>query len=174
MLERLRPAARAVGGVRARDALGSAGRPRRVEEERRLALVTVERAGVLGPVGQLIAVAHDDARPTVAEAVVELLVGETPGERHGDRPDPLAGPVEERCLESVVEDERHAVARLDAETAPQAPHAREQLTVRHAGERLQLGVALAGRQQRVREVHDAGVRACVAATQASIASTIGA
>ena len=64
VLERLRPPAGAVGCVRrARHALGPAGRARRVEQERELALVAPERPRMGRPVGKRIAVAdHERAR----------------------------------------------------------------------------------------------------------------
>ena len=121
---------------------------------------------MLRSVGERVPVAYDDPRVAVAEAVVELLVREPPRERHHDRSAPLRSPVEERGLEPVVEDERDTLAPLEREPACDPPHARMQLAVRHAGKRLQLRVALAGCQQRPRQVH--------ADATSSIASTIGA
>ena len=72
------------------------------------------------PVRQRIAVGHRSHRAAVAEAVVELLAGEAPRERHGDRARPLRRPVQQRRLEPVVEHERDALARLDRETAGDA------------------------------------------------------
>ncbi len=174
VLERLRPPARSVGGVRARNALRPAGRPGRVEHQRDLALVAVERALVLGTIGKAVGVADDEPRTAVGEAVVELVLGQPPGERHEHRSGPLGGPVEERGVEPVVEHGRHALSGPDAETAGHPPEARQELAVREAGERLELGMALAGREERLREVHGAPPGACVGSAQASIASTIGA
>ena len=101
---------------------------------------------MLGAAGQAVAVAHDDARTAVAETVVELLIREAPRERHRDRPSPLARPVEERRLEPVVEDERHALAGCDGQATGDPPDAREQLAVGQRRERLPLRMPLAGRQ----------------------------
>ena len=166
VLQRLRPAPRTVRRVRARHALRPPGRPRRVEEERRLALVEVQRAGVLGAVGQRIAVADHERRAAVLEAIAEVILGKPPGEWDDDRACPLAGPVEKRGLEPVVEHDRHALARVHAQPACNAPHSRQELAVREPGERVELGLPLAGGEQRLREVH--------ARATSSIASTIGA
>ena len=165
VLERLRPGAGAVGAMGARHALGATGRAGGVEQEGRLLFVAVERARVLRTVGQPVAVADHDARAAVAEAIVELRLREPPGERDEDRAGPLRGPVEERGLEPVVEDDGDAFARVEPEPAGDSPHAGEQLAVGEPGKRLQLGMALAGSEQGLREVH------CPAAWR--IASTIG-
>ena len=106
------------------------------------------------------------AAPAVLDAVGELVLGEPPRERHGDRPGPLARPVEERGLEPVVEDERDAVAGSDGQAAGDRAHPREQVAVRDPGESLELGVTLGGAEERLGEVH--------APAASTMASTIGA
>ena len=173
VLERLRPAAGPVCRVAARHALRPAGRPRRVEQQRDLALVAVERAGVLVAVRQRVAVAEHDTRAAVLEAVAELLLREPPRERDDHGAAPLRRPVEERGLEPVVEDDGDPLARLDREPAGQPAHAGQELAVGEPGERLELRMALARGEQGACEVH-AGSRARVDVAHASIASTIGA
>ncbi len=173
VLERLRPAARAVCGMRAGDALRPAGRAGGVEQERELALVAVEGSRVLGPIRQRVDVPDHDPRAAVCEAVVELRRRQPPREGDEHRAGPLRGPVEERRLEPVVEDDCHPRTGLDAEPARDPPHAVEELAVADAGERLDLRVALTCGIERTGEVHARPPPACVDSTQASIASMIG-
>ena len=72
---------------------------------------------------------------------------------------------EERGLEPVVEDDGDAFACVDVEPACDSPHSGEQLTVGMPRKRLELGMALAGREQGLCEVHSAAAW--------RIASTIG-
>ncbi len=125
------------------------------------------------PVGERVAVADHEPRPAVVEAVVELLVRDPPRERDEDGAGPLCSPVQERRLEPVVEHDGDPLAGLDAEAAGEPPDAVEQLAVAEARERLELGVALAGRKQGGREVHALPPASCGDSTHASIASTIG-
>ena len=129
VLERLAEAAGPVGRMAARHSLRPPGRARRVEEERGLPVVAIERTAVLGPVGQRIAVANHELGARVADAVVELLLGEPPRERHEDGARPLGRPVEQGRLEPVVEDDRDPVAGLDVEPTGDPRHARQQLVV---------------------------------------------
>ena len=80
-------------------------------------LAALQRAGMLGPGRQLVAVADDDPRAAVGETEVELLVGDAPRERHEDGACPLSRPVEERGLEAVVEHHRETIARLEVESS---------------------------------------------------------
>ena len=113
VLQRLREAAGPVGGVRAWNPLRPAGRPRRVEEERDLALVAIERALVPGPVRERVAVANHDLGAGVVDAVRELVLREAPRERDEHGSGPLRRPVEERRLDPVVEDDGDSRSRLD-------------------------------------------------------------
>ena len=117
-------------------------------------------------VRQLVRGADDELRAGVCEAVVELLLGQPPRERHEHGSHPLRGPVEKGGLEPVIEHGRHPVAGLDAEAAGDPANPRQELPVRKPRKGLELGVPLACRLQRTREVH--------ARAASSIASTIGA
>src|SRR5215210_3187577 len=119
------------------------------------------------PLLQLVAAAHDDARAAVGEAVVELLLGHAPRKRHENGACPLGGPVQQRGVEAVVEDDGEALARLEAEPARDAPHADEELPVRDSRKGFELRMALAGREQGDGEVH------ALTSAAAAIASTIG-
>ena len=125
---------------------------------------------MLRPVRKRVALAEHDLGPRVADAVVEILLGEAPRKRHADSAHPLAGPVEEHRLEPVVEHERNAVAGLDAEATGDARDPRQQLLVGDAGERLGPRGALAGVEQRPGEIHGPSFRS----RASSIAATIGA
>ena len=79
-------------------------------------LAALQRAGMVRPVGQLVAVADDDPRAAVGETEIELLVGDAPRERHEDGACPLGRPVEERGVEAVVEHHRKTLAGLEVES----------------------------------------------------------
>ena len=129
---------------------------------------------MLGAVRQPVAVADHELCAGIADAVVEFLLGEPPGERdeHGARP--LRSPVEQGRLEPVVEDDRDPVAGLGSEPAGDPRYSRQQHVVADPGERLELGVPLAGREERLREVHRPAFLARDRSSRASsIAATMG-
>ena len=73
--------------------------------------------GSSGPSGSGSLLTEHDRGGAVVDAVVELGLGEAPGERHEDEPAPLRRPVEQRGLDPVVEHDRQPVAALQAEPA---------------------------------------------------------
>ena len=75
---------------------------------------------MLGAVRERVALAQDERRAAVADAVVELGLGEPPRERHEDDAGPLRRPVEERRLDAVVEHDREPLAPLEAEARPRS------------------------------------------------------
>ena len=172
----LRGAAGALGAVRARDALRPAGRARRVEHDRVRGLVEVERARMLlarRQVLQRVVLGGDERRAGVLDAVLEVGLRAAPRERHEHRAEPLARPEQQDRLAAVSEHRRQAVAPSDAragEASGQAGGALAELGVRQAlaavDQRLALGEALGGVEQRERHVH--------APATSAMASTIGA
>ena len=92
MLQGLAEAASAVGSVRARHALGSPGRPGRVEHQARGAFVEVECARVFRPVRQRVVLTQHDRGGAVVDAVVELGLGEAPARVARRRARPTAPP----------------------------------------------------------------------------------
>ena len=84
---------------------------------------------MLGAVGQRVVLPNDARRARVADAVVELFLGEAPREGDEHRPGPLGSPVEQCRLEPVVEDDGDAVAGLDVEPTGDPRHARQQPVV---------------------------------------------
>ncbi len=72
---------------------------------------------MLGSVGQGVVLSNHARRARIADAVVELLLGEAPRERDEHRAGPLGRPVEQGRLEAVVEDDRYSVAGLHLEPA---------------------------------------------------------
>ncbi len=175
MLERLSEGAGPVGRVAPRHPLRPPGRARCIQQERGLPGVSVEGAGVCRPVRKWIAFANDAAGARIADAVVELLLGEPPGQRHEDGARPLRSPVEEGRLEPVVHHHGKPVAGRQVEPTRDPGHARQQRVVADPGKGLELGVTLAGREERLREVHRPASRARARVSRASsIAATIGA
>ena len=196
-LDELRERRRALGAVRARDALRLAGRARGVEHQRRLELARPRglrravsgrerrarrRVGDrdqrsagdgLGGLGRST-LDRQDASSAVVHAVGQLVGPQAPVERHEDRAEPLRRPVEDGGLDAVLEHRGNAISGSDAQlmqAARRAARALEQFGVGRpllaVDDRDRLGMALRAGQEMLAEVH-----APVPATSA-MASTIG-
>src|SRR5688572_32559840 len=103
--------------MRARNTLGGAGRSRRVELDRRLAIVELERAGVFPPRDELLHLARvgeHQARARVRDAVVEVRLRRARGKRHEAAAEPLDTPVQLDGLGLVLQDGRDAIARASS------------------------------------------------------------
>ena len=109
--------------------------------------------GCSGAVGHRVPFPDHDACAAVGEAMVELLLGEPPGERDEHRAGPLSRPVEQCGLEPVVEHDGEAFALCKLQPAGQPADAREQRAVGELRKGLDLRVALAGGKQGLGEIH---------------------
>ena len=133
--------------------------------------------GCCGPSGSPCASRITTTASAVADAVVDLFLRQPPGQRYDDGSRPLRRPVEERRLDTVVEDHGHVVAFLGAEPAGDPGDPGEQLAVPDArGNASSPGCrSQAARSDCARFTRCGPPIACDNVSQASsIASTIGA
>ena len=174
VLEHLRDPARPLGAMRSGHALRPAGCSGGVQLYGRLAVVEGERAGMLGIAHELshfTGIAHDEGGTGVADAVVEVELGNPVRQRDDRRAEPLTSPVELDELGLVREDAGDAVAAPDATCFEARCDLRRPLTqigVRQPlalpDERLRFRRSLGSVEEAEREIH--------APATSAIASTI--
>ncbi len=121
--------------VRGHRALGKAGRAARVEDRREiLGGEVLDREAIA--VGQRLAGTEHVARAAVGDDVLDLGLLEARVDRHGDGARQLRAPEGQHPVDAVGQQDRDAIAALDADHAQPAGHALGALPQLLVGERL--------------------------------------